>query len=43
MKKALSFYWPDNSTPWNTATQSGNLTMSKEVNKLIDSIKKLEV
>jgi hypothetical protein len=43
VKKALSFYWPDNTTPWNTAAQSGNPTMSKEVNKLIDLIKKLEV
>jgi hypothetical protein len=43
VKKTLSFYWPDNTTPWNTEAQSGNPTMSKEVNKLIDLIKKLEV
>jgi hypothetical protein len=43
VKKALSYFWPDNTTPWNTAAQSGNPTMSKDVNKLIDSIKKLEV
>jgi len=43
VKKALSFFWPDNTTPWNTAAQTGNPTMSKEVNKLIDAVKKLEV
>jgi hypothetical protein len=43
VKKALSYFWPDNTTPWNTAAQSGNPTMSKDVNKLIDKIKKLEV
>jgi hypothetical protein len=43
VKKALSYFWPDNTTPWYTAAQSGNPTMSKDVNKLIDSIKKSEV
>jgi hypothetical protein len=43
VKKALSYFWPDNTTPWNTAAQSGNPTMSKDVNKLIDLIKKSEV
>jgi hypothetical protein len=43
VKKALSYYWPDNTTPWNTAAQSGNPTMSKAVNKLIDIVKKAEV
>jgi len=43
VKKALSYFWADNTTPWNTAAQSGNPTMSKEINNLIKEVKKLEV
>jgi len=43
VKKALSYFFPDNTTPWNTAAQSGNPTMAKAVNKLLDAIKQAEV
>jgi hypothetical protein len=43
LKKALSYFMPDNSVAWNTAAASGNPTMSKAVNKFIAEVKKAEV
>jgi hypothetical protein len=43
LKKAISYFMPDNSVAWNTVANCGNLTMSKAVNKFIKGIKKLEV
>jgi len=43
LKKALSYFWPDNTSPWNSQAQCGNPTMSKEVNKLLEMVKKSEV
>lgn len=43
LKKAISYFMPDNTTAWNTAAGTGNPTMSKSVNKLIKDIKKSEV
>ena len=43
VKKAVSFFMPNQNVKWNVETQSGNPTMSVAVNGLIKNIKKLEV
>jgi hypothetical protein len=43
VKKAISYFMPDNSVAWNSRSNTGNPTMSKDVNKLISVIKKAEV
>ena len=42
-KKAISYFMADGSAQWNTQAQTGNPTMSRAVNRLIQEIKKLEV
>jgi len=43
VKKAISYFMPDNTVAWNTAASSGNPTMSKAINKFLKEIKKKEV
>ena len=43
VKKAISFFMPNQNAKWNVETQSGNPTMSVAVNQLIKRIKKEEV
>ena len=43
VKKALSFFMPNQTAKWNVEHQSGNPTMSVPVNQLIKRIKKDEV
>jgi hypothetical protein len=42
-KKALSWYMPNRIQPWDCISNRGNPTKSKEVNKLIKDVKRMEV
>ena len=43
VKKAISFFMPNQNAKWNVESQSGNPTMSVAVNNLIKRVKKAEV
>ena len=43
IKKAISFFMPNQNAKWNVEHESGNPTMSVAVNQLIKAIKKEEV
>ena len=43
VKKAISFFMPNQNVKWNVESQTGNPTMSVAVNNLIKRIKKAEV
>ena len=42
-KKAISFFIPNRHQPWNSITNTGNPTKSKEVNSLLKAVKRKEV
>lgn len=42
-KKAVSFFIPNRHQPWNSITNTGNPTKSKEVNSLLKAVKKKEM
>jgi hypothetical protein len=43
IKKAISWYMPNNNADWNEATRSGNPTLSKVVNDVLKNVKRQEV
>ena len=43
IKKAISFFMPNQNAKWNVESQSGNPTMSVAVNNLVKQVKKAEV
>ena len=42
-KKSISFFIPNRHQPWNSITNTGNPTKSKEVNSLLKAVKRKEV
>ena len=43
IKKAISWYMPNNNADWNEASRSGNPTLSKKVNDIVKVLKRQEV